>query len=119
MSPDEKVAVVESFLNCMASDELDRLPIDPEFTVESPLIPKLSGQAAMEYVKAVAASTTGIRVVQHQGRPSVLRPPTDRWLDVIAQAEVEHEDERPYPVDRYDAHREAASQAMHASRQER
>ncbi len=65
MSRDEKVAVVESFLNCMASDELDRLPIDPEFTVESPLIPKLSGQAAMDYVKAVAASTTGIRVVQH------------------------------------------------------
>ncbi len=65
MSRDEKVAVVESFLNCMASNELDRLPIDPEFTVESPLITKLSGQAAMAYVKAVAASTTGIRVVQH------------------------------------------------------
>ncbi len=65
MSRDEKVAVVESFLNCMAGNELDRLPIDPEFTVESPLLPKLSGQAAMEYVKAVSASTTGIRVVQH------------------------------------------------------
>ncbi len=65
MSRDEKVAVVESFLNCMAGNELDRLPIDPEFTVESPLIPKLSGQAAMDYVKAVAAGTKGIQIVQH------------------------------------------------------
>ena len=65
MSRDEKVAVVECFLECMASSALDRLPIDPDLTVESPLIPKLSGQAAMDYVKAVAAGTTGIRVVQH------------------------------------------------------
>ncbi len=65
MSRNEKVAVVESFLNCMASGELDRLPIAPELTVESPLTPKLSGEAAMEYVKAVAAGTKGIQVVQH------------------------------------------------------
>ena len=65
MSRDEKVALVESFLNCMARSELDRLPIAPEFTVESPLVPKLSGQAAMDYVKVVAASTKGIQVVQH------------------------------------------------------
>ena len=65
MSRDEKVAVVESFLNCMASNELDRLPIDPEFTVESPLVPKLSGRAAMDYVRATSAGTKGIQVVQH------------------------------------------------------
>ena len=65
MSRDEKVSIVESFLSCMASSELDRLPIDPELTVQSPLIPKLSGQAAKEYVKAVAANTDGIQVIQH------------------------------------------------------
>ena len=65
LSRGEKVALVESFLECMASSELDRLPIGPGFTVESPLVPKLSGQAAMDYVKAVAAGTKGIRVVQH------------------------------------------------------
>ncbi len=65
MSRDEKVALVESFLKCMASGELDRLPIAAELTVESPLTPKLSGEAAMEYVKAVAAGTKGIQVVQH------------------------------------------------------
>jgi hypothetical protein len=65
MSRDEKVALVESFLDCRASGELDRLPVGPELTVESPLTPKLSGEAAMAYVKAVAAGTKGIRVVQH------------------------------------------------------
>ncbi len=65
MSRDEKVAVVESFLGCMASGELGRLPVAPGLTVESPLTPKLSGDAAMEYVKAVAAGTKSIRIVQH------------------------------------------------------
>ena len=65
MSRDEKIAVVETFLGCMASGELERLPISPELTVESPLTPKLSGDAAMQYVKAVAAGTTSIRIVQH------------------------------------------------------
>ena len=64
-SRDEKVAVVEAFFDCVSSSELDRLPIDPELTVESPLTPKLSGRAAMEYVKAVAAGTNSIQVVQH------------------------------------------------------
>ncbi len=65
MSRDENVALVESFLSCMATSEADRMPIGPEFTVESPLVPKLSGQAAMDYVEATAAGTKGIEVVQH------------------------------------------------------
>ncbi len=65
MSRDEKVSVVESFLDCIASGKLDRLPIAPELTVESPLTPKLSGEAAIEYVKAVAAGTKAIQIVQH------------------------------------------------------
>jgi hypothetical protein len=65
MSREENVAAVESFLNCLASKELHRMPIDPDLTVESPLIPKLSGEAAMEYVKAVAAGVNGIRIFQH------------------------------------------------------
>ena len=65
MSRDEKVALVESFLNCVASGELDRLPVATEFAVESPLTQRLSGEAATEYVKAVAAGTKSIQVVQH------------------------------------------------------
>ena len=65
MSREETVAVVESFFECLVSKELDRLPIDPELTVESPLRSKVSGRAAMEYVKAVAAGVKAIHVRQH------------------------------------------------------
>ena len=65
MSREETVAVIESFLNCLASKELDRLPIDPELTVESPLTSKLSGQAALEYLKVVAAGVKAIQIRQH------------------------------------------------------
>ena len=65
MSRDDKVAVVEAFLTCIASKDLARLPIDPDLTIQSPLIPKVSGRAAMEYLKAVAAGVKAIRVRQH------------------------------------------------------
>jgi hypothetical protein len=66
MSRDEKVAVIESFLHGIVSKKLDQLPIDPEITFESPLIPERRGRAAaLEYLKGVAAALKGIRVVQH------------------------------------------------------
>ncbi len=65
MSRDEKVAVVESFLGCIVSGKLEGLPVAPDLTVQSPLTAKLSGAAAMEYVKAVAAGTQSIEIVQH------------------------------------------------------
>ena len=65
MSREENIAVVETFFNCIASSQLDRLPITPELTVQSPLTAKLSGHAALEYVKAVANGTKHIEIVQH------------------------------------------------------
>lgn len=65
MSRDDKVAVVEAFLSCIASKDLTRLPVDPDLTVQSPLIPKLGGQAAMEYLKSVSAGARAIQVKQH------------------------------------------------------
>ena len=65
MTRSEKVAVVELFLECMARSELDALPVAPALTVQSPLIPKLGGKPAMDYIGIVAASTTSVRVVQH------------------------------------------------------
>lgn len=65
MSREEKVAVVETFLEGMASGELEGLPIAPELTLQSPLVPKLSGPAAFAYMKAVSAGTSAIQVLQH------------------------------------------------------
>lgn len=65
LSRSEAVALIESFLDCIVRGELDRLPAAPDLTVQSPLTPKRDGAAAMEYVKLVSASVTGIRVRQH------------------------------------------------------
>jgi hypothetical protein len=65
MSRSENVAVVEAFLNGIVSGDLERLPIDGDLTVQSPLTPKLSGRAALEYLKRVGAGVTAIHVRQH------------------------------------------------------
>jgi hypothetical protein len=65
MSRTDKIAVVESFLDCLVSKDLARLPVEPDLTVESPFIAKVGGGAAMKYVKRVADSVTAIRVRQH------------------------------------------------------
>jgi hypothetical protein len=59
------VAVVESFLDCIVRKDFDRLPIAPEYTAESPLTRKLTGQAAMDYLRIVARAVSAIRIEQH------------------------------------------------------
>ena len=65
MSRDDKVAVVETFLSCLASKDLAQLPIEPDLTVQSPLIPRVSGAPAMKYLKRVADAVRAIHVRQH------------------------------------------------------
>ena len=65
MSRNDKIAVVESFLNCLVSKDLAQLPVEPDLTVESPFIAKVAGGAAMKYVKRVADSLTAVRIKQH------------------------------------------------------
>jgi len=65
MSRDDKVAVVETFLSCLASKDLAQLPIEPDLTVESPLVPRVSGASAMKYLKRLADAVRAIHVKQH------------------------------------------------------
>lgn len=65
MSRDEKVAVVELYLACVIRKQLDQLPITPDYTAQSPLTPKLSGPAAVEYLRTVAAGVKDIQIKQH------------------------------------------------------
>ena len=65
MSRDEKVTVVETFLRCIASKDLARLPVDAALTLQSPLTPKVGGPAAMAYLKRLAAGVNAIHVRQH------------------------------------------------------
>ena len=62
---DEQVAVVESFLDCIVRKDFDQLPIAPEYTAESPLTPKLTGRAALDYLRIVARAVKAIRIEQH------------------------------------------------------
>jgi len=62
---EEQVAVVESFLDCIVRKDFDRLPIAPDYTAESPLTPKLTGQAALDYLQIVARAVTAIRIEKH------------------------------------------------------
>ena len=65
MSRDAKVAVVEAFFRCIVEKDLERLPVEPDFTTESPLTPKRRGPAAIEYLRGVAAGMRAIRIEQH------------------------------------------------------
>jgi hypothetical protein len=65
MTREEKVALVEFFLECIVSKDIDRLPITSDLTAQSPLTPPLRGAAAMAYLKTVASAVKRIRCVQH------------------------------------------------------
>jgi hypothetical protein len=65
MSRDANVAVVEAFFRHIVDKQLARLPIDTDFTTQSPLTPKLSGRAAIDYLERVAANVTAIHIKQH------------------------------------------------------
>jgi hypothetical protein len=60
-----QVAVVESFLDCVVRKDFDRIPIAPGYTAQSPLTPKLSGPAALDYLRAVARAVLAIRIERH------------------------------------------------------
>lgn len=65
MSRDEAVAVVESYLDCVVRKEFDQLPVSSDYTAESPMTPKLGGDPAVQYLRAVAAGVKSIRIKQH------------------------------------------------------
>jgi hypothetical protein len=62
---DEQVAVVELFFDCIVRKDFDRIPIGPEYTAQSPLTPKLTGKAALDYLRVVAGAVNAIRIEQH------------------------------------------------------
>ena len=65
MTREERVAVVEAYLDCVVRKDFDRLPIAPGYTSQTPLSPELSGAAAVEYLKRVAQALNGINIIQH------------------------------------------------------
>jgi hypothetical protein len=62
---DEQVALVEAFLDCIVRKDFERMPIAPDYTAQSPLTPKLTGRAALDYLRVVAGAVRAIRIEQH------------------------------------------------------
>ncbi len=59
------IAIVETFLNGLVDGELDDLPLHPEVTAESPLFPRASGRAVIDYNRVLSVAIEGIDYIQH------------------------------------------------------
>ena len=66
MSRSEKIAVVESYLNGLASKDLTSVPFAPGITFEGPLMPKLTGrEAIVGFLSSILPFIRGIEIKQH------------------------------------------------------
>ena len=65
MTRDEKVAVVEAFLNAMVSGDVESLPLAESFVVQTPLLGRAKREDAMDYIKATSGATRSVNVQSH------------------------------------------------------
>jgi SnoaL-like domain len=66
MSRSENIAVVESYLNGLASKDLSSVPLAPGITFEGPLMPKLAGrETIVGFLTSIFPFIKGIEVKQH------------------------------------------------------
>jgi hypothetical protein len=66
MSRSENIAVVESYLNGLASKDLSSVPFAPGITFEGPLMPKLTGrETIMGFLTSILPFIKAIEIKQH------------------------------------------------------
>ena len=66
MSRSENIAVVESYLNGLASKDLSSVPFSPDITFEGPLMPKLAGrEKIVGFLTSILPFINGIEIKQH------------------------------------------------------
>jgi hypothetical protein len=66
MSRAENIAVVESYLNGIASKDLSSVPFAPGITFEGPRMPKLAGrETVMGFLTSILPLIRGIEIKQH------------------------------------------------------
>ena len=66
MSRSENIAVVESYLNGLASKDLSSVPFAPGITLEGPLMPKLAGrETIVGFLTSIFPFIKGIDIKQH------------------------------------------------------
>ena len=66
MSRSESIAVVESYLNGLASKDLSSVPFAPDITFEGPRMPKLAGrERIVGFLTSIFPFIKGINIKQH------------------------------------------------------
>ncbi len=66
MSREEKVAVVEAYLDCFATKDLSKISFAEDVTFQGPRMPKLTGRATvLGFLKLILPTVRGIQVKQH------------------------------------------------------
>lgn len=60
-----KTQVIERYFECVLSGRAADLPVTADYGSESPQSGRVTGPAAVEYLMAIGAEMTAIRVVQH------------------------------------------------------
>ena len=66
MSRSENIAVVESYLNGLASKDLSSVPFASGITFEGPLMPKLTGrEMIVGFLTSILPLIKGIEIKQH------------------------------------------------------
>jgi limonene-1,2-epoxide hydrolase len=66
MAQSENIAVVESYLNALASKDLSSVPFAPGITFEGPRMPKLAGrETIVGFLTSILPYIKGIHIKQH------------------------------------------------------
>src|SRR3954464_15694286 len=66
MSREQKVAVVESYLDCFATKDLSKVSFAEDVTFEGPRMPKLTGRhTILGFLTSILPMVTGIKLKQH------------------------------------------------------
>lgn len=66
MSRSESIAVVETYLNGLASKDLSSVPFAPDITFEGPLMPKLNGrETVLRFLTQILPFIKSIEIKQH------------------------------------------------------
>jgi ketosteroid isomerase-like protein len=66
MSREEKIAVVEAYLDCFATKDLSSVFFAEDVTFEGPRMPKLTGRAAvLGFLTQILPMVRGIQLKQH------------------------------------------------------
>ena len=65
MTREEMIVVVESYISGLGAGDFSKVPFSPEVTYESPLTPRIEGQAVVDFLSGLFPLMRGAEIVQH------------------------------------------------------